>query len=147
MEITLGVNSNSQLFEGSNGRNRIRFESISARLQKISVDIVHKIPPPSSIPTANSDARFNAVGGDCSLRSELEIMKQLETSRHFDYFYRRVSTLVQSLPELLFNLDKLVQIFTEYISPKTDSDEIDNRCFPDPQDFGTYFRLLNVLIR
>lgn len=146
MEITLGVNSNSQLFEGSNGRNRIRFESLSARLQKISVDIVHKIPP-SSTPTVNSDARFNAVGGDCSLRSELEIMKQLETSRHFDYFYRRVSTLVQSLPELLFNLDKLVQIFTEYLSPKIDRDEIDSRIFPDPQDYGTYFRLLNVLIR
>jgi hypothetical protein len=95
---------------------------------------------------ANIDARFNAVGGDCVLRSELEIMKQLETSKHFDYFYRRVSTLVQSLPELLHNIDKLVQIFTEYISQKTDRNENDNH-FPEPQDLGTYFRLLNVLIR
>lgn len=146
-QITLGVNTESELFEGNNGKNRVRFESMSERLQKISVDILHKIPTANAIISSpSSNANYSKFGGDCLLLRELDSVKQLETGKHFAEFYWRIAGLVQSLPELLHNLEKVVNLFIEYVTQKLDYKEA-KYSYPEPKDLGSYFCLISVLIR
>lgn len=148
--ITTGVNTTSATFDGTNGRNRIRFEKISSRLQNLSVDILHRVPITNNTASATSDVRnqgFKRVefGGETFFASELELIKQLETGKHFDYFYRSVSSFVQSLPELLHNLEKVVSLLIIYISRKPDTEA--STILPMPSELGSYISLVVVLVR
>lgn len=73
--ITLGLNN-------SEGTNRIRFENLSQRLQKINVDILHKVHDNSTVlQVNNNDPDSGSLG--CFFQDELEQLKKLETSSHF----------------------------------------------------------------
>lgn len=147
-EFITGVNHSSEVFEGNGGKNRIRFETVSQRLQKLSVDIVHKVPPRQLVDTssATSYAAVNDLGGSSYFSSELEVLKQLATSSHFTYFYRKVHGLVQTLPELLHNLGKVVDMLIFYISCKKSEDAIECS-IPQPSELGLYLTLLSTLTR
>lgn len=72
--ITIGVNSTS-------GNNRIRFETLSERLQKVNIDILHQTSNVGSLQTTQVAPDSGELG--CFLQDELEQSKKLETSRHF----------------------------------------------------------------
>ena len=73
--ITIGLNN-------SESTNRIRFENLSQRLEKISVDILHKVRDDSVVLKANVNTPDSGSLG-CFFQDELEQMKRLETSPHF----------------------------------------------------------------
>lgn len=73
--ITIGLNN-------TEGTNRIRFENLSQRLQKINVDILHKVRDDSVVLKANTKAPDSGALG-CYFQDELEQMKRLETAPHF----------------------------------------------------------------
>ena len=119
--------------------NRIKFEKLSRRLQKIKVDVLHVIP--SLVPKQEVKNGFNlnrsSIGGDSLIREELEIQKQLETlqNRHFKEFYFSLEPLVQSLPEILFHKKSICQIFIKSIQSAP------------AITLGTYFTLLGTLTK
>jgi hypothetical protein len=73
--ITLGLNS-------TESSNRIRFENLSQRLQKVNVDILHKVHDNSTVLEANDKIPDTGRLG-CYFQDELEQLKKLETSAHF----------------------------------------------------------------
>lgn len=73
--ITIGLNN-------TEGNNRIRFENLSQRLQRINVDILHKVRDASSALEANNDKPDTGALG-CFFQDELEQLRKLETAAHF----------------------------------------------------------------
>jgi hypothetical protein len=74
--ITIGVNVN-----GAAGSNRIRFEKLSERLQKVNIDILHKVTTVGALQTTETVPDSGELG--CFFQDELEQCKKLETSRHY----------------------------------------------------------------
>jgi hypothetical protein len=72
--ITIGLNTTS-------GNNRIRFEKLSERLQKVNVDILHHVSNVGSLQTTQDAPDSGELG--CFFNDELEQCRKLETSRHF----------------------------------------------------------------
>jgi hypothetical protein len=72
--ITIGLNNTS-------GNNRIRFETLSERLQKVNIDILHQASTVGSLQTTQVAPDSGELG--CFFLDEIEQCKKLETSRHF----------------------------------------------------------------
>ena len=64
----------------SGGENRLKFEKFSSRLQRIHVDVVHKVH--STVESMGAIAPESGVFG-CYFQDELEECKRLDTSSHF----------------------------------------------------------------
>lgn len=75
--ITIGVNMNG----GANGANRIRFEKLSERLQRVNTDILHKVNTVGALQTLETVPDSGELG--CFFQDELEQAKKLETSKPF----------------------------------------------------------------
>lgn len=95
--------------------NSIRFENLSQRLQKVNVDVVHRVHATGSLDTGLSAAPSTGSLG-CHFQDELEQRKDLDTASQFKRFYYEVWPLVQSLPELLHHKDKVVALLEDRIS-------------------------------
>eukprot|EP01032_Pedospumella_encystans_P036266 gene36266-41027_t len=115
------------------GANRIRFEKLSERLQKVNIDILHKVNTVGALQTTEAVPDSGELG--CFFQDELEQAKKLETSRPFRKFHWEMSQLTQSLPELLHHQGKVVTILTNQILNVPE------------QDLATYFNLVSVLAR
>lgn len=124
--ITTGVNA-------TESTNRIRFESLSQRLQRINVDIFHKAPSISDVVTSKALPSSGDLG--CYFLDELELCKKLETELHFQRFYWEIKELVQSLPELIHHRKKVVAILLDKLQNITAGSLI------------SYFKLISVLAR
>lgn len=72
--ITIGLNS-------AGGNNRIRFETLSERLQKVNIDILHSTTHVGALQTSAGDPDAGELG--CFFNDELEQCKKMETSRYF----------------------------------------------------------------
>jgi hypothetical protein len=75
--ITIGVNK-------SESSNRIRFQTLSQRLQNVNVDILHKAPQQVSLDPKILLPDSGQMG--CFFLDELEQCKKLETALHFQRF-------------------------------------------------------------
>lgn len=148
MSITIGLNN-------SEGKNRIRFESLSERLQKIHVDVLHDYNSMSSRKFSLMNSLKDTM--DSYFLAELEEIIKIETSPvfrrsnkliffkpkyiiHFLFcfifrLYNRVFPLSQSLPELIHNQDEIIAYLIEFI----DSSPI--------LDLLPYLKLVAVLAR
>lgn len=73
--VTLGVNT-------TESSNRIRFEKLSQRLQKIDVDIVHKAQR-ENLYLDNGTKLSSTQKFACYFQDELDQCSKLETSQHF----------------------------------------------------------------
>jgi hypothetical protein len=71
--IVIGLNS-------TEGKNRLRFETLSERLQKVNIDILHQVRKPVSL-LATAAPDTGELG--CFFQDELEQCRKLDTSRDF----------------------------------------------------------------
>lgn len=118
----------------SGGRNRLRFQGLSQRLQGVDIDIVHRVRP-----RGNHDISMNPTPetGEkgCYLQDELERCKDLETTSSFKKFYYTLWPLVQSLPEVIHHMPVIIEKMLDQMNTS-------------PLDtLPTYFQLLSVLGR
>lgn len=65
----------------ANGANRIRFEKLSERLQRVNIDILHKVSTVGALQTTETVPDSGELG--CFFQDELEQAKKLETSKPF----------------------------------------------------------------
>jgi hypothetical protein len=74
------------------GKNRVRFENLSKRLQKVNVDILHKKPESVYLMTKVVTPETGEYG--CFLQDEVERLKTLDTSHSFKRFEYNVISLI-----------------------------------------------------
>jgi len=118
----------------TDSKNRIRFETISERLQKINVDIVHKTDVSGSLNLVTSKTPETGSLG-CYFQDELELYKTLDISSDFKRFYYDIWPYVQSLPELLHHQNIIITKLIEKINTIS------------PLNFDTFLKLISVLGR
>jgi U3 small nucleolar RNA-associated protein 20 len=111
-----------------------RFEKLSQKLQKINVDIVHRVIAPGSMDLQLHAAPSTGEQG-CFLQDELDQLRHLDTTTSFKQFQVEIWPLVQSLPELIHHQDKVVSLLIRQIG----------RVVPD--ELRSYFQLVCVLAR
>lgn len=114
--------------------NRIRFENLSQRLQKVNVDVVHRIHAKGSLDLNRSLVPDTGSLG-CHFQDELEQCKDLETTSQFKRFYYEVWPYVQSLPELIHHQEKVVSMLVDRVSTVP------------PNVLPSFFQLIAVLGR
>lgn len=119
------------------GKNRIRFDTVSNRLQRINTDVVHRVKDHSN------DIKDPDTGNlGCYFQDELIQCARLDTSRYFKRsvacshhtssstnvntnkydtdcttlyrFAYQVTDYVQSLPELLYHKDTVVNLILKF---------------------------------
>ena len=78
--FTIGVNM-KRADDGGATKNTVRFETISQRLQRINVDILHKTEQ-TFAPDLSASIEDGAIV-DCYIRHELDKYRKLETTRHY----------------------------------------------------------------
>lgn len=86
-----------------------RFESFSERIAKLNIDPVRE----TNHQVANPD-------GNSHFRTALEEWRDLNMSQTFTYFARQVESLCQSLPQVLYYKDQIMDLL---ISSLTEKDE------------------------
>ena len=80
--ITIGVNRASRLVDDARvTKKRIRFETVSQRLENINVDILHRTTSASI--TKASDLRTDGPIIECFFQHELNEYRKLEKSTKF----------------------------------------------------------------
>ena len=87
--------------------NRVRFSNLSQRLQRVNVDVIHRVHAHGSLNIHQSSAPSTGSLG-CHFQDELEQCKSLDTSSQFKRFYYSIWPLVQSLPELIHHQEQIV---------------------------------------
>lgn len=118
----------------SNGeKKRIRFEKISERLQRVKVDILHKVRQEGALNVQRSQPETGELG--CLFLDELVECERLDRSQSFRSFYRQINDYVQSLPELIHHKDRVVHIIVTAMQSV------------EAQDLPSLFRLIAVLAR
>lgn len=96
------------------GKVRIRFESLSKRLQRVNVDILHKRPESFSLQENITTPDGGEMG--CFLLDELDRLKTLDNSPAFKKLNYELNQIVQSLPELFHHQKKVVKLLVQYLS-------------------------------
>ena len=91
-----------------NGRNRIRFQGVSKRIQEVDIDILHRVRPKGYLDSSIGNAPESGARG-CFFQDELDRCNELESTRSFKRFYHVIWPLVQSLPEVLHYLSEIVE--------------------------------------
>jgi len=88
---------------------RLRFKKMHDRKAAIDIDIVHRVK--GKLHTEDDAPQTGQMG--CHLQDELELCKDLDTSREFKQFYYILWPLVQSLPEVLHHQREIVGLLIE----------------------------------
>ena len=112
----------------SESRNRIHFESLSKRLRKVSVDIVHKV-------TVKADEKPQVGPRGSFFNDELYKLKSLDIAGHYKRFYSQMNPLVRSITKLMRNQTLVIDLLEKTL----------NQIQPD--ESPSYFNLINVLGR
>lgn len=92
-----------------NADGRLRFKKMHDRTAAIDIDIVHRVK--GRLHTEDAAPQTGEMG--CHLQDELELCKDLDTSREFKQFYYVLWPLVQSLPEVLHHQKEIVGLLTD----------------------------------
>ena len=92
--------SKAKGLNSTESKNRLRFQTISERLSRVNVDVVHKIRQTGALDEEVPDTGTQG----CFFQDELERCKDFDSTSYFKRFYYDMWPLVQSLPELLHNL-------------------------------------------
>jgi U3 small nucleolar RNA-associated protein 20 len=106
--ITTGLNN-------TESTNRIRFEKVSQRLQKVNVDILHTVHDDSIVSEVNNHGPDTGNLG-CYFQDELDQLKKLDATPHFKKFNFDINPFVQSLPELMHHQSKVVTMLANQIT-------------------------------
>ncbi|KKK22223.1 hypothetical protein AOCH_003964 [Aspergillus ochraceoroseus] len=87
-----------------------RFESFSQRVTKLKIDPIHRVRRPS----------FGEEGDETSshFRSAFEHWAELNLSEKFVTFSRRVNPLCESLAQILYYEDKIMNLLVEFIDKR-----------------------------
>ncbi|PWY78231.1 HEAT repeat protein [Aspergillus heteromorphus CBS 117.55] len=87
-----------------------RFEPFSQRVAKLKIDPIHRVRRPS----------FGEEGDDTSsyFRSAFEHWSELNLSDNFAQFVRRVNPLCESLAQILYHEEKIMNLLVEYIEKR-----------------------------
>lgn len=100
-----------KLNHGDKGENQFKFQSFTERINSINVDIARKIT--SEIDEANTDSSYFEEG--------LEKWRELDCTNEFQTFYFQVRNLCKSLPMLLLNKEKIVEILLDNLKDRNES--------------------------
>lgn len=88
-----------------------RFEPFSQRVAKLKIDPVHRVRRQSFGEDDNDET-------SSYFRASLEHWNELNLSESYTEFARRVYPLSESLPQILYHQDAIMELLTEYISKK-----------------------------
>lgn len=100
------------------GKNHIKFSKLSQRLQKVNVDIIHRVRSKGGLDTHLSAVPETGERG-CHFQDELERCKGLDPASSFKRFYYAISPLCQSLPELYHHIANVVDMLDSQLSRVT----------------------------
>jgi hypothetical protein len=76
------MSSYSKGLNETGGANRLRFEKLSQRLQRINIDVVHRVHAKGSLDLSVSKKPETGDLG-CHFQDELEQCKELDTASEF----------------------------------------------------------------
>ncbi|PYH90355.1 HEAT repeat protein [Aspergillus ellipticus CBS 707.79] len=87
-----------------------RFEPFSQRVAKLKIDPIHRVRRPS----------FGEEGDETSsyFRSAFDHWTELNLSENFSQFVRRVNPLSESLAQILYHEEKIMNLLVEYIEKR-----------------------------
>ncbi|KAI1913274.1 U3 snoRNP protein [Ophidiomyces ophidiicola] len=88
-----------------------RFEPFSQRIAKLKIDPVHRV-------RRNSFSEENGDELHSHFRTSLEHWMELNLSEVFTEFSQRVGRLCESLPQVLYHQDAIMNLLVEYIGRK-----------------------------
>ncbi|GAB1215182.1 hypothetical protein ATERTT37_004368 [Aspergillus terreus] len=96
--------------KGTETTKNHRFEPFSQRVAKLKIDPIHRVRRPS----------FGEEGDETSsyLRSAFEHWTELNLSENFVQFARRLNPLCESLAQILYHEDKIMNLLVEYIEKR-----------------------------
>ncbi|EEP76223.1 conserved hypothetical protein [Uncinocarpus reesii 1704] len=88
-----------------------RFEPFSQRIGKLKIDPIHRVRR-NDVSDENGDDSFS------HFRASLEHWTELNLSENFTEFSQRASRLCESLPQVLYHQDAIMDLLVEYIGRK-----------------------------
>lgn len=99
-----------RLKKGTETTKSHRFEPFSQRVAKLKIDPIHRVRRPS----------FGEEGDETSsyFRSAFEHWTELNLSDNFTQFSRRVNSLCESLPQILYHEEKIMELLVEFIEKR-----------------------------
>ncbi|KAJ9315124.1 hypothetical protein DTO271D3_4577 [Paecilomyces variotii] len=89
-----------------------RFEPFSQRIARLKIDPIHRVRRPSFGEEDGDDETFS------HFRSSLEHWGELNLTDNFVQFVRRVNSLSESLPQILYHEEKIMGLLVEYIDKR-----------------------------
>ncbi|KAL9600747.1 MAG: hypothetical protein Q9219_002988 [cf. Caloplaca sp. 3 TL-2023] len=94
---------------GTSSKRKHRFESFSQRVARLNIDPIHK--------TRQNNANLDIDDSTGShFKSDLDRWKDLNLSENFTNFVREVSSLCNTLPQVLHHQAQIVSALTTYIA-------------------------------
>ncbi|KAL6072065.1 U3 snoRNP protein [Balamuthia mandrillaris] len=85
---------------------RFKFQSFTERIKHIDVDVFHKVEPVELAPQQ----------ADSFFRQQLLEWEELNYTSHFTAFVQEINPLIQSLPQILYNKDRIMSILLAHLS-------------------------------
>ncbi|CAG8442214.1 6253_t:CDS:10 [Scutellospora calospora] len=86
------------------GKNRYKYQSFNVLVENVKIDITH---------TATKEQDPEGFGS--FFNESLKSWKELNLSTHFVIFVREVSEYCQSLPQLIYHKEKIIQILEKHL--------------------------------
>ncbi|CAG8656331.1 14206_t:CDS:10, partial [Dentiscutata erythropus] len=86
------------------GKNRYKYQPFNVLVENLKIDITH---------TATKEQEPEGFGS--FFYESLESWKELNLSTHFKIFVREVSEYCQSLPQLIYHKEKIIQILEKHL--------------------------------
>ncbi|KAK9695959.1 U3 snoRNP protein [Basidiobolus ranarum] len=87
------------------GENRWKYQPFKSRVEKLHIDIVHRVRPVTEEPE-DADTFFNEA---------LQSWKELNCTTNFAEFYVKVEKHTQSLAQLLYHKENVIDILEEHL--------------------------------
>ncbi|ORY03876.1 hypothetical protein K493DRAFT_276201 [Basidiobolus meristosporus CBS 931.73] len=88
------------------GENRWKYQPFKARVEKLHIDVIHRVRPVTEEPE-DADTFFNEA---------LQSWRELNCTTHFAEFYVSVEKYTQSLAQLLYHKERVVEILEQHLS-------------------------------
>ncbi|CAG8834686.1 12806_t:CDS:2, partial [Racocetra persica] len=97
-------NTMSKELNTGKGKNRYKYQSFNALVENLKIDIT---------PSAAKEQEPEGFGS--FFYESLESWKELNLSAHFRIFVREVSVYCQSLPQIIYHKEKIIQILEKHL--------------------------------
>ncbi|CAG8449551.1 3302_t:CDS:10 [Cetraspora pellucida] len=100
-------NTMSKELNTGKGKNRYKYQSFNALVENLKIDITYSVVK-----------EHEPEGFGSFFYEALESWKELNLSTHFTIFVREVSKYCQSLPQIIYHKEKIIQILEKHLQVK-----------------------------